>query len=363
MKPLLPNIWQWSWFSEEKQLDFNGLYLTVGEHRVVEMETVEGVEADEALRLAAGNPRDEEIHRFRIEAVRRQCPTLLGFGVHGGQILSAEFSPDGERIVTAGDNGDARVWNVATSQIELPPLKHGAAVLQAVFSPDGRRLATTGQDATVRLWRFRRKPVERLTLRHQGGITKVAYTRHGARMLTCGGDATAKVWDAQTGTLLLEMKHPAAVYDGDFCADDSRVVTASVEGGVRLWQLDTGKQIGAPVEQDGKLTRLEVSPDGLRFVTASTNGTAVVYSVVTGQPLLPPLWHAPGFENAHFSPDGRRLATTAPDGVVQIWDVDAGQLAMESRRHDGPALAVAFKPGALAVVSAGRNGIYFSGAG
>ena len=35
MKQLLPGIWQWSWFSEEKQLDFNGLFLTVGEHKIV----------------------------------------------------------------------------------------------------------------------------------------------------------------------------------------------------------------------------------------------------------------------------------------------------------------------------------------
>jgi glyoxylase-like metal-dependent hydrolase (beta-lactamase superfamily II) len=35
MKTLLPGIWQWSWFSEEKQLNFNGLFLTVGEHRIL----------------------------------------------------------------------------------------------------------------------------------------------------------------------------------------------------------------------------------------------------------------------------------------------------------------------------------------
>lgn len=35
MKQLLPGIWQWSWFSEEKQLNFNGLFLAVGEHRVL----------------------------------------------------------------------------------------------------------------------------------------------------------------------------------------------------------------------------------------------------------------------------------------------------------------------------------------
>ncbi|NOT21104.1 MAG: hypothetical protein HOP22_00040 [Nitrospiraceae bacterium] len=35
MKQLLSGIWQWSWFSEEKQLDFNGLFLTVGEHKIL----------------------------------------------------------------------------------------------------------------------------------------------------------------------------------------------------------------------------------------------------------------------------------------------------------------------------------------
>jgi hypothetical protein len=35
MKQVLPGIWQWSWFSQEKQIDFNGLFLTVGEHRVL----------------------------------------------------------------------------------------------------------------------------------------------------------------------------------------------------------------------------------------------------------------------------------------------------------------------------------------
>lgn len=35
MRQILSGIWQWSWFSDEKKLDFNGLFLTVGEHRVL----------------------------------------------------------------------------------------------------------------------------------------------------------------------------------------------------------------------------------------------------------------------------------------------------------------------------------------
>ena len=35
MKQLLPGFWQWSWYSEEKQLHFNGLFLVVGEHKIL----------------------------------------------------------------------------------------------------------------------------------------------------------------------------------------------------------------------------------------------------------------------------------------------------------------------------------------
>lgn len=35
MKQVLPDIWQWSWFSNEKQLDFNGLFLVIGEHKIL----------------------------------------------------------------------------------------------------------------------------------------------------------------------------------------------------------------------------------------------------------------------------------------------------------------------------------------
>jgi glyoxylase-like metal-dependent hydrolase (beta-lactamase superfamily II) len=35
VKQVLPGIWQWSWFSDEKQMDFNGLFLDIGEHKIL----------------------------------------------------------------------------------------------------------------------------------------------------------------------------------------------------------------------------------------------------------------------------------------------------------------------------------------
>ncbi|UVT16681.1 MAG: hypothetical protein H8K04_03735 [Nitrospira sp.] len=50
MKQILPGIWQWSWFSDEKQLDFNGLLLTIGEYKILVDPPPMTVEAREIVR-------------------------------------------------------------------------------------------------------------------------------------------------------------------------------------------------------------------------------------------------------------------------------------------------------------------------
>src|SRR5262245_15447629 len=54
MKQLLPGIWQWSWFSEEKQLDFNGLFLHIGEHKIVVDPPPMSAEASTLIRRQGG---------------------------------------------------------------------------------------------------------------------------------------------------------------------------------------------------------------------------------------------------------------------------------------------------------------------
>ena len=56
--------------------------------------------------------------------------------------VSAVFSPDGRRVVTASDDDTARVWDAATGRPVGAPLQHKGAVRFAAFSPDGRRVVT-----------------------------------------------------------------------------------------------------------------------------------------------------------------------------------------------------------------------------
>ena len=68
------------------------------------------------------------------------------------RLSSAQFSPDGQRVVTASDDKTARLWDAASGKPIGEPMKHEGDVNSAQFSPDGQRVVTASQDNTARLW-------------------------------------------------------------------------------------------------------------------------------------------------------------------------------------------------------------------
>jgi WD40 repeat protein len=60
-------------------------------------------------------------------------------GLSGSIVLSAQFSPDGQRVVTASGDKTAQVWDAASGKPIGDPMKHEGIVESAKFSPDGHR--------------------------------------------------------------------------------------------------------------------------------------------------------------------------------------------------------------------------------
>ena len=67
-------------------------------------------------------------------------------------VNSAQFSPDGQRVVTASEDKTARLWDAASGKPIGEPMKHESDVNSAQFSPDGQRVVTASEDKTARLW-------------------------------------------------------------------------------------------------------------------------------------------------------------------------------------------------------------------
>jgi WD40 repeat protein len=88
------------------------------------------------------------LHIWRVPTGEAITPSLE----HGARIRSVRYSPRGDYVVTACDDGAARVWDAANGHLLCDPLRLGEAVSYAEFNFDGTRLLTSGMAGTVRVW-------------------------------------------------------------------------------------------------------------------------------------------------------------------------------------------------------------------
>jgi WD40 repeat protein len=206
-------------------------------------------------KLLSGDAREDRVQIHEVPSGRLLTQTPA----REGEVLYGEFSPDGERFVTASVDGSARVWSARTGGQLIDPMRHKGTVNWACFSQDGRWIATASEDFT------------------------------------------AQVWDAKTGRPAgSPMRHRDIVQTVAFSADGETVLTASLDGTARLWDSHTGRPVAEPFQHQGKLWMASFSPDGRRILTAADPGEARLWDV-------PPMFTAPG------SPDSAKAGLLLVD--------------------------------------------------
>jgi len=118
---------------------------------------------------------------------------------HKSNVLSAVFSPDGGRVLTASADDTAQVWDAATGKALGEPMRHKGVVRSAVFSPDGGRVVTASDDRTARVWDASTGKALGEPMRHEGGVESAVFSPDGRRVVTVDY-RTARVWDTPPGT-------------------------------------------------------------------------------------------------------------------------------------------------------------------
>ena len=263
-------------------------------------------------------------------------------------IKTAQFSPDGQRIVTGSLNG-AAVWDGATGKLLRIS---GGAVSTAQFSPDGHRIVTASvSGATV--WDAATGKL--LLFIDVGGAVSTAQFSPDGQTIVTGSLNGAAVWDAATGRLLSRINR-SAVTTAQFSPDGQRVLTGSVYGMVQVWDVVTSKPLGEPINQRGAILSAQFSPDGQRLVTAAEDGTAQVWDALTGKPLGQGIKQKVNVISAQFSPDGQRLVTVSMDKTAQLWDAVTSKRIGEPMRQAGPLWSAEFSPDGQLIVTASSDG-------
>jgi WD40 repeat protein len=283
-------------------------------------------------------------------AMDAQVQVITG---HADRVYSADWSPDGRRVVTASADRTARIWDSATGQ-QLVILKgHSERVQGAAFSPDGHRIVSASWDKTARIWDASTGSTTLTLQGHSDRVETAEFSPDGQRVLTSSRDKTARIWNANTGELIsVLVGHQDRVYSADYSRDGSRIVTASADQTARVWDAATGRQIAELNGHSEAVSFAAFSPDGRRIVTASSDHTARIWDSVKGTQLIVLRGHTDEVMSAAFSPDARRVATASDDMTIRVWDTTTGQQLQLLRGHTGFVFTAMFSPDGLKLVTA-----------
>jgi WD40 repeat protein/serine/threonine protein kinase len=316
---------------------------------------------------------------------------------HGAPVNSVTVSEDGQRVLTGGDDGMARIWDLASGRL-LVALAHPVKVSGAMFTADERVVLTFCLDGSIRLWdsegakvllEFPKAPsanvppvlrgdrkraalldsdhsvrVWDLTTRFPIGnsidvgnqITRATFSRDPNLIAVAARDGGVRVWDVEHSRWACPVLRLTEAALGVEFSPDGRVLAASSGVMLTFWDTQTWQKLKEIKAHDNEIIALTFTPDGQRLVSVPFNRSPKIWDVASGklvgQPIEADLPHCA----VRLSPDGKSLATRSRGGVVRLWDAMTGEPLSEPFEHEGPVTDLAFTPDGLTLLTSSQDG-------
>ncbi len=317
--------------------------------------------------IALANRESASGNFVRVNQLLEQCPPrlrgwewnylnklcnddLVTLQGHVGPVMGADFSPDGTRIASAGDDATVRIWDVATGHAIHVLKGHTGGLLSVKFSPDGRLIASAGRDATVRLWDALTGREAHTLTGHTIGVASIAFSPDGRLIASAGWDKTVRLWDPATGRHVRTYSDfIGAVVSVAFSPDGKRIAAASVVnvpdglargGEVVICEVATGKPSLALFKSNPALIECGSSVAFISGDRVLVGGLGAVFDAATGS-RSPLSLDGIGHQMA-CSADGHYCAMAAgvlamPGNRMTTWVSDTpGLVTISSMTNDRP---------------------------
>ncbi|CAL9121996.1 unnamed protein product [Musa textilis] len=221
-------------------------------------------------------------------------------------------------------------------------------ITTAVFNKLGNWLtfgcAKLGQ---LLVWEWRS---ESYILKQQGhyfDVNCIAYSPDSQMLATGADDNKLKVWTVSSGFCFITLsEHTNAVTAVHFMANNHTLLSASLDGTVRAWDLFRYRNFRTfTTPSPRQFVSLSSDPSGEVICAGTLDSFEIfVWSMKTGRLLDVLGGHEGPVHGLMFSPTNSVLASSSWDKTVRLWDVFEGKGAVETFPHTHDVLTVVYRP-------------------
>jgi len=171
---------------------------------------------------------------------------------------------------------------------------------------------------------------------HLDAVVACAVTTDGRRVVSASGDGTLKVWDLESGRVLVTLQgHTNWVLACAVTADDRRVVSASADGTLKIWDLESGHVLATLEGHAYPVNACAVTADGRRAVSASADGTLKVWDLEKKEAFTTLHGHTGSVKACAVTADGRRVVSASGDKTLKVWSLERGHIPTTLEGHAG----------------------------
>ena len=205
----------------------------------------------------------------REVAVASQAITDLAIGV------------DAKQFVAAGFNKTLCLYDAATGKRDKNldcPCRDMRCVC---FSPDGLQMAAAGRNGKIRFWGAVNDEPVRDVKGHTQRIRALAFSPDGTRLASAGEDRIARIWDVANGQMETELATPGAKVMSLTYIDRDRVATGGTDNKIRVWDLVTRRELAVLEGHTGTVATLDAQ-NGM-LVSGSFDTTVRIWNIDAAQ--------------------------------------------------------------------------------